>query len=345
MPKSAPWPIDHGKTIGGDRTFIIAEVGSNHDQNLNVAFDSIEAAAEAGADAIKFQSLQMNALYYDPPEDVRRLYDQIDLEEDWHARLKEHCDKQGVVFFSSPTYLEAVSLLRSVDVALFKLASAQVGTFPQLVDRVAAQGKPTLLSTGLVTYGELERTIQRFQHHNNERFVILHCNSLYPTPFERVHLPLMDTYGAMFRGRVGFSDHTPDIFAPLAAVARGASVIEKHFTLSRRFSTPDAPISLEPDAFKRMVEGIRAVEKTLTPAVRTGLEQEERSFKESLRYRLVLDVDKQAGDSFREDDFRFLRHDRGVDCRDLRTVLKHTRAKNLLSKGSVLEWKDLEGTS
>jgi len=345
MPDATPWPVDHGKTIGGDRTFIVAEVGSNHDQSLDVAFASIDAAAEAGADAVKFQSLQMEALYYDPPVDVRQLYAQIDLEEEWHFQLKEHCDKRGVVFFSSPTYLEAVDLLQSMDVALFKLASAQVGTFPQLVDRVAAQGKPTLLSTGLVSYGELERVVQSFQRHRNDRFVILHCNSIYPTPFERVHLPLMDTYREMFGGHVGFSDHTPDIFAPLGAVARGASVIEKHFTLSRTLSTPDAPISIEPDAFERMVEGIRAVEKTLTPTVRIGIEHEEHSFKEALRYRLVLDVDKEAGERFSADDFRFLRHNSGVDCRDLRTVLEHMQAKKPLSIGSLLEWNDLAGTS
>ncbi len=343
MSTPTPWPIEHGRTIGGDQTFVIAEVGSNHDQSLDLAFESIDAAAEAGADAVKFQSLQMDALYYDPPEDVQELYAKIDLEEDWHAKLKSHCDEKGVIFFSSPTYLGAVDLLRSLEVSLFKLASAQVGTFPQLVERVAAQGTPTILSTGLVSYGELERTVESFRRHNNDRFAILHCNSIYPTPFERVHLPLMETYREMFDCPVGFSDHTPDIFAPLGAVARGACIIEKHFTLSRDLSTPDASISIEPDGFERMVKGIRAVEKTLTPALRTDIEPEEENFKESIRYRLVLDKEKEAGSEFGTTDFRFLRHDHGVDCRDVRNVIDHMQAKQPLSKGSLLEWSHLEG--
>jgi sialic acid synthase SpsE len=153
----------------------------------------------------------------------------------------------------------------------------------------------------------------------------------------------MQTYQEMFDCPVGFSDHTDDIFAPLGAVARGAAVIEKHFTLSRNLSTPDASIAIEPDAFERMVEGIRAVEKTLTPAVRTDIESEEENFKESVRYRLVLDVAKSTGDEFNPEDFRFLRHDQGVDCRDVERVVDRMQANKSLSKGDLLRWSHLEG--
>src|SRR6185436_17131371 len=214
--------------IGSGRTFLIADVGSNHRQELALAYESIDAAAEAGADAVKFQSLQMKELYFDPGPEVRKLYAQIDLEEDWHAKLKAHCEKRGLLFFSSPTYFGAVELMEKLGVSLYKLASAQIGTFPQIVERVARTGKPVILSTGLVSAGELEASVRLFEKAGNPDFVILHCNSIYPTPYARVNLPMMDVYRRMYGCPVGYSDHTDDIYVALAAVSQGASVIEKH---------------------------------------------------------------------------------------------------------------------
>ena len=332
-----------GRTIGAGRTFMIADVGSNHKQDLQIAYESIDAAAESGADAVKFQSLQMEHLYLNPSAKVRALHKQIDLEENWHAKLKDHCEKQGVLFFSSPTYLGAVELMEEIGVPLYKLASAQVGTFPQLVDRVARTGKPVIMSTGLVSLGGLEACVRLFNAAGNAKFIILHCNSLYPTPYAKVHLPLMRLYQETFCCPVGYSDHTEDIFVSLAAVSNGASVIEKHFTLRRDFGTPDAELAMEPSEFARLTLGVRAVEEAMVPHRRIDIEPDETLFKESIRYRLVLAREKKVGVRFSADDFIFLRDGSGIDCAECTNVVKRFVPKEDIGKGILLEWNMLAG--
>ncbi|MDL5246461.1 N-acetylneuraminate synthase family protein [Leptospira weilii] len=309
------------RILGGEKTFIIAEVGSNHCQDLKIAYETIDAAVEAGADAIKFQSIRIDKLYLNPSAETIALHKKIDFDESWHKLLNQYCKKKDIVFFSAPTYLEAVDILEEVNVELYKLASAQVGTFPQLAERVAMTGKPVILSTGLVNYGELEKVIKIFKKAGNNKFIILHCNSIYPVPNERVHLPLMEVYKQMFQCIVGFSDHTSSIYGAIAAVSRGAKIIEKHFSLSKKFNSPDAPFSIEPGEFKSMVQGIRAAELMVIPNTRIEIEQEESKFKERIRTRLILLKPKKAGDTLQKEDFKFLRAPNGVDCSDLEMVL------------------------
>ena len=301
--------------------YIIAEIGSNHNQSLELAFESIDAAIKCGADAVKFQSIDVDELYYQPSKQTKALHQKIDMEEKWHGLLSEYCKKKGITFFSAPTYLRAVDILEEINVPLYKLASAQIGTFPQIVEKVAATGKPVILSAGIVTMNELSNVVDIFKHNNNDNFIILHCNSIYPTPYDKVHLNLMSQYHEKFGCIVGFSDHTPNIYVPIAAVALGAKVIEKHFALDRFLPVPDAPFSLEPDEFKKMVEGIRAVEQTLKTSSRTELHQEESQFKESILYRLVSNKRLEAGQLLNAGDFNFLRHQEGIDCRTLQKYL------------------------
>ncbi|MCG2590659.1 N-acetylneuraminate synthase family protein [Rhodohalobacter sulfatireducens] len=328
--------INSSLSIGGEKTFVIAEIGSNHNQSLEMAFETIDAAKDAGADAVKFQSLNREKLYYDPTPEIVELYNKIDLEEDWHYKLDEYCKQKDILFFSSPTYLDAVDILEDIEVPIYKLASAQIGSFPQIIERVANLGKPVILSTGLVTYGELDKVMQIFKKAGNEKICILHCNSIYPTPFHRVHLPIMNIYKTMYDVQVGFSDHTPDVFAPVAAVTMGAKVIEKHFTLSKDLPVPDAPISIDPDEFKRMVEGIRAAEQVIKPAVRMKIEEEEKEFKDSLQMVLVTKKGKKKGDTVEKDDFRFLRHSEGINCKEIDTVLNKKYTTNI-DEGTLLQ--------
>jgi sialic acid synthase SpsE len=331
--------------IGSEKTFIIAEIGSNHNQSLNLAYESIDAAVEVGANAVKFQSIDINELYYQPSQATIELHKKIDLEESWHYLLKAYCDKKDITFFSSPTYLKAIDILEEIQVSLYKLASAQIGTFPQLVEQVAAKGKPTILSTGIVSYGELERVVNIFRKHNNDQFVILHCNSIYPTPYNRVNLQLMDVYRSMFGNPVGFSDHTDDIYIPIAAVTRGAKVIEKHFALDRNLPVPDAQYSLEPEDFRRMVEGIRAAEQACGSDVRTEIQAEEAGFKQKILTRLVIKRDKKAGEPFIREDFDFKRHTEGIDCRELDFILKKgLRSKGEMKKGTLLTWGSVDSS-
>lgn len=332
-----------GFPIGGERTFIIAEIGSNHNQDLDLAFKHIDAAAEAGAHACKFQSIILDELYYAPNAAMRALHAKIDMAEEWHTLLKAHCEKRGVTFFSSPTYMGAVDLLNRLNVHLYKLASAQIGTFPQIVRKVAQQNRPTIMSTGIVSYGELERMVQIFREEGNQQLIILHCNSIYPTPPESVNLGMMDTYRNMFDCVVGFSDHTAGIAVPIAAVAKGAKVIEKHFALSRDLPVPDAPFSLEPKEFTAMVAGIKAAEQAVGTAVRSELDPQEHDFKQRILTRLVLKTDKRAGAVFKTEDFHFLRHSYGVDARELDFLLKRGgKATGDLQAGKLMEWKDVD---
>lgn len=336
--------IDAAHEICPERTFVIAEVGSNHGRDLGKALESVDAAVSCGVDAVKFQSIDLDALYYAPGDDVRALHDRIDFVESWHRDLKAACDRHGVIFFSAPTYLRAVDVLESVDVALYKLASAQVGVFPQLVARVAALGKPTVISTGLVTPGGLEASVAAFRQAGNDAYAILHCNAIYPTPPDRTHLAHMELLRALYGCPVGFSDHTQGIAVALAAVARGAAVIEKHFTLRRDLDTPDAFFSLEPPELASLVAGIRDVEAACAPCrARLALETEESAFKESIRYRLVLRVAKTAGQAFAPGDFDYKRHSEGVDCVEEGLVLARMQAKGPLDAGELLRWDMVEG--
>jgi len=334
--------IIDGREVGGNRTYIIAEIGSNHNQSLELAFESIDAAVGCGADAVKFQSIDVGELYYQPSEQTKALHRKIDMAEEWHSLLSEYCTKKGITFFSAPTYLKAVDILEEINVPLYKLASAQIGTFPQIIERVAATGKPVILSTGIVTMKELNNVVDIFKRHNNDKFIILHCNSIYPTPYDKVHLNIMKQYRDEFDCIVGFSDHTPDIYVPIAATALGAKVIEKHFALDRTLPVPDAPFSLEPDEFKRMVEGIRAAEQTLIDDSRKELQPEENQFKDSILYRLVANKNLVSGESVKAEDFKFLRHPEGIDCRELQKYLdgKVTYKKNI-QQGVLLHLNDI----
>lgn len=312
------------KKIGGNRTFIIAEIGSNHNQSLSLAYQSIDAAVECGADAVKFQSINIDQLYYQPSASTRALHKKIDLDENWHRLLDDYCKKKGIIFFSSPTYLRAVDILEDINVPLYKIASAQIGTFPQLIEKVARTHKPIILSTGIVTKNELKNVINLIENCKNNKIIILHCNSIYPTPYEQVFLPVMVDVKKKYKHIVGFSDHTLDIFIPLAAVAMGAKVIEKHVTLDRNLAVPDASFSLVPNEFKKMVEGIRAIDEAMLDNERHNLQNAESDFKEAIRTRLVSNKYLKKGELVKFDDFKFLRHPDGMECIHLEKYLKNT---------------------
>lgn len=330
-----------GFEVGGDKTFIIAEVGSNHNQSLELAFEHIDAAIACGADAVKFQSINVDELYLDASVEVRELHSRIDLKEEWHQVLSDYCKSKGIIFFSSPTYLKAIDILESIEVPFYKLASAQIGTFPQLVERVIQTKKPIILSTGIVNSSELDNVMSLFKKYKHEDYIILHCNSIYPTPFDKVNLPLMDYFAQKYHAITGFSDHTENIYVPIAAVARGAKVIEKHFTLSKELPVPDASISIEPKMFKEMVQGIRAVEKSLQEYGRDEIQKEELGFKNQILTRLVLAQEVKEGEILEESMFDYKRASFGVSCLDSNQVIGKKAIKNL-EAGKVLELEFLK---
>lgn len=329
--------------VGGEQVFVIAEIGANHCGSLECALDAIDAAAESGADAVKFQNLDINELYNVPSLKIKNLHSIIDTDLKWFSELKARCDKKGLIFFSSPTYIEAVDALDEIGVSLYKIASAQVATFPQILRRVAAKRKPVLLSTGLVTYSGLEKAIRIIQKENNSEYIILHCSSIYPVSPEKVFLGRMEIYRQMFGCPVGFSDHTQGISVPLAAVALGAKVIEKHFNPYSIKESPDAAFSLSLQEFKQMVTGIRQIEKATRSAGRDSLEAEEEAFQEAVRYRMFLKKEKKAGEGFCVGDFYYKRDAEGVDCIDERVVIDKMKCAMDIEKKSLLSWCMLQG--
>jgi N,N'-diacetyllegionaminate synthase len=252
----------------GSPVLVVAEIGNNHDGSVPLAERLIEAAAEAGADAVKFQTHIAAAEmlpstptppHFDEPrfEFTRRM--ELSLED--HVRLKAFAEKHGLLFFSSPFSVEAVDLLEQVGVPAYKIASGEV-TNPPLVERIAATGRPVLLSTGMSGLDQVEEAVSLLQAAETP-LVVMQCTSTYPCPPEQVNLRAMLTMAERFESPVGLSDHTTDIYTAIAAVALGASCVEKHFTLSRRLYGPDHHASMEPDDLRRLVDGIRQVEAAL----------------------------------------------------------------------------------
>ena len=258
-----------GRELGSDLpALVVAEIGNNHDGSIRQAEQLIEAAAEAGADAVKFQThiaeAEMLPSTPTPPHFDEPRYEftrRMELSLDDHRQLREHAEERGLVFFSSPFSVEAVELLEQVGVPAYKIASGEV-TNPPLVDAVAATGKPVLLSTGMSGIEDVERAAAILRK-SGSPFLVMQCTSTYPCPPELVNLRAMVAMGERLGCVYGLSDHTPDIYTAIAAVALGASAVEKHFTLSKELYGPDHHASLEPDELRSLVDGVRQVEAAL----------------------------------------------------------------------------------
>jgi N-acetylneuraminate synthase/N,N'-diacetyllegionaminate synthase len=278
-------PLKLGDKLVGDGypTFVIAEAGSNHNGSLEQAKKLIDVAVEAGADAVKFQIYTAENLYskYTPEfsylkgKNTYELIKSIETPRDWIKELARYCEEKNIHFLASAFDFEAVDLLDKYSPA-FKIASFEI-TDLELIKYAAEKRKPMIISTGMANLGEIEDTINAIKSVGNEDIILLHCNSLYPTPVEIVNLKAMETMKTAFKVPIGFSDHTLGIYIPLAAVAIDACVIEKHFTLDRNLPGPDHSFAIEPDELKEMVRCIREVEKAKGNGIKekSKLESEE----------------------------------------------------------------------
>jgi N,N'-diacetyllegionaminate synthase len=258
-----------GNPVGPDApALIVAEIGNNHDGSIRLAERLIEAAAEAGVDAVKFQThiaeAEMLPSTPTPPhfdEPRWEFTKRMELSKDDHVRLKAFAEERGLVFFSSPFSIEAVELLEEVGVPTYKVASGEL-TNPPLLEAVAATGKPVLVSTGMSGMEDVERAAATLRSGGSE-LVVLQCTSNYPCPPELVNLRAMVAMGERLGVLYGLSDHTHGLWTSVAAAALGAVVIEKHFTLSKRLYGPDHHASLTPEELARLVEGVREVEAAM----------------------------------------------------------------------------------
>jgi len=295
------------------KTLIIAEAGVNHNGDMDLALQLIDVAAEAGADLVKFQTFNADRLVttcakkaeYQTQNTVdgesqHEMIRHLELTRDMHEVLIAHCKVRGIQFFSSSFDLESIDLLVELGLDCFKIPSGEITNLPYL-RRVGSFGKSVILSTGMSTLTEIEAALLILEQAGTRRdsVTVLHCNTQYPTPMTDVNLRAMLTIRDTFGIAVGYSDHTLGIEVAIAAVALGAAVIEKHFTLDRNLPGPDHKASLEPDELKAMVVAVRNIEKALGNGIKQPSVGEERNMP-IVRKSLVAACLIRAGDIFSE---------------------------------------------
>ncbi len=252
-----------GRKIGpGNPCFLIAEAGVNHNGRLRLAKRLVEAAAEAGADAVKFQTFRTEKLVSVAGKSQREMLRRLELSEQDHRALWDYCRERAILFLSTPFEEGSADFLGNLGVAAFKIPSGEVTNLPFL-GHLARKGRPLILSTGMSMLEEVKQAVEAIHREGNDRLILLHCVSSYPADPSEANLRAIQTLRGIFDLPVGYSDHTMGIEVALAAVALGACVIEKHVTLNRRLPGPDQHASLEPAELKALVKGIRAVESAL----------------------------------------------------------------------------------
>lgn len=268
--------------IAMKKVLVIAEAGVNHNGDLNNAKRLIDVASEAGADIVKFQTFKTENCItnYAPKAEYQiqttgsqesqfDMIKKLELDVEAHKILIEYCRKKNIMFLSTAFDLESVDLLNNLGLSIFKIPSGEITNLPYL-RKIAQLNKQIILSTGMSNLGDIEVAIDILEKNGTQRekITILHCNTEYPTPFEDVNLKAMQTIKEAFKIEVGYSDHTLGISVPIAAVAMGATVIEKHITLDKSMEGPDHCASLEPHEFKEMIKSIREIEKALGDGIK-----------------------------------------------------------------------------
>ncbi|MCB2182810.1 MAG: pseudaminic acid synthase [Desulfobulbaceae bacterium] len=339
----------NNRTIcSGEPVYIIAEMSANHNQDLGQAIRIMEAAKEAGADAVKLQTYTPDSLTIDCDNDYFRikgtiwegknlyqLYGEAATPWDWHPKLKECAQALGLDLFSSPFDAKAVDFLEEQGVPLYKVASFELVDKP-LLQKIASTGKPVIMSTGMASLAEIDEAVKTLRENGTTEIALLKCTSAYPAPLEEMNLRTISHLAQTFAVATGLSDHSMGLAVPVAAVALGASIIEKHLTLSRSVPGPDSAFSLETHEFKEMVTAVRQTEKALG-TVRyepTTKEKESRLFRRSL----FVVKNMVAGEKFTSQNVRVIRPGHGLSPKFLDVVLGRRAEKNI-SRGTPLAWK------
>ena len=262
--------------------FVIAEIGSNHNNDWQLAIKHIDEAANAGADAVKFQTF--NASNHvssfaktscdNKTVSVQEILKNLELDREWHKPLYDHCKKKGIIFLSSPCDFEAVNQLEYVGVGAHKISSFDIPDL-ELVRHIARTGKPVIMSTGMANWMEIQRAVDECRNVGNNKIILLQCTSLYPAPVNLSNLHAMNSMRSAFNVLTGYSDHTEGDVVACASVAMGACLIEKHFTLDRSLPGPDHHFAIEPNELKEMINRIRIIESALGDGEKKGPREEE----------------------------------------------------------------------
>jgi len=332
----------------GEPVFIVAELSGNHLQDFDLAVRTIRAMKEAGADAVKLQTYTADTLTIDSDNEYFRiqkgslwagktlyqLYQEAFTPWDWQPRLRMIAEEAGLVFFSTPFDHTAVDFLEAMDVPVYKIASFEINDL-SLIEYAASKGKPMILSTGIATLDDIREALDACRRAGNDRIALLKCTSAYPAPLAEVNLRTLPDMAEKFGTVVGISDHTLGISVPIASVALGAKIIEKHFILDRKLGGPDAAFSLEPAEFAQMVRAVREVETALGTVTYELSEKvrQSRVFARSLF--AVKDI--RAGEPLTEENVRSIRPGFGMPPKDLPRILGR-KAKIDIKRGTPLSW-------
>lgn len=336
-------------TIGpGNPVYIIAELSANHNQDFHEAEKLVHAAKEAGADAVKIQTYTADTLTLNCTNEFFRigkgtqwegknlydLYGEAYTPWDWQPELQKIAHDTGLDFFSTPFDPTAVDFLEKMHVPAYKIASFEIVDIP-LIRLIARTGKPIIMSTGMATRDEIEEAVAAIRQEGNDRIALLKCTSAYPALPEDMNLKTIPDMAERFRVPVGISDHTLGTMIPVAAVALGACIVEKHFTLSRKNPGPDNSFSLEPHEFQAMVEAIRGVENALGTVSYDVTEHEKAS--RVFRRSLFAVEDIAEGELFTERNIRSIRPGYGLPPKSLPEVIGK-KARVTISRGTPLNW-------
>jgi len=338
--------ISHRKIGKNQSVFIIAEMSANHLQKFDNAVKLTKAAKEAGADAVKLQTYTPDTITIDcdneyfqikqgtlwDGQSLYELYKRAYTPWEWQPKLKEIAESEGLICFSSVFDKKAVDFLEKINIPAYKIASFEITDIP-LIEYVASKGKPVIISTGIATLFDIEEAVSACKRMGNEQIVLLKCTSAYPAPLEEINLNTIPNLADTFKTVVGLSDHTLGISVPIASVALGACIIEKHLTLDRKLGGPDAAFSLEPEEFKEMVKSVREVEKALGEVSYDLTEKMKKSREFSRSLFVVKDI--KAGKVFTKENVRSIRPGYGLSPKYLKDILGK-RATQDIKKGTPL---------
>lgn len=306
-----------------EHVFIIAEAGDNHNGNFELALKLVDKAVEAGADCVKFQTFITENIISKFAEKAEyqkentgsdetqfEMVKKLELSFEQFREIQKYCEEKGILFLSTPFDLDSVEFLQEIEIPFWKIPSGEITNLPYL-EKIARTGKKIIMSTGMCTMEEIGEALNVLRRNGAGEIALLHCNTEYPTPYQDVNLRAMQIMQDAFEIKVGYSDHTQGIEVPIAAVACGAKIIEKHFTLDKNMEGPDHKASLEPDELKQMVEAIRNIEKALGRAEKFPSDSEKKNI-EIARKSIVAKRDIKEGELLTEENLSIKRPGNGI---------------------------------
>ncbi len=331
--------------------YVIAEAGVNHNGSVENAFKMIDCAKECGCDCIKFQTFKADALVTSnaPKADYQMrntngsnnqfaMLKSLELNDREFEELKAHCDEIGIEFMSTPFDIESVDVLEKIGVTRYKISSGDINN-KQLLQYVAKTGKSMVVSTGMSTIEEVRKAVDWIEQVGNHQITLLHCTSNYPTSYDEVNMKAMQTLQQKFGYPIGYSDHTKGDLASIVAVAMGATVIEKHFTLDKNMEGPDHKASLNVEELKEMVDDIRAVETIMGNGVKQPMKSELNT-RSVARKSVVLAHNIQKGEILKKEDLVLKRPGNGLAPEYLDELIGKVLVRNMRAE-EMITWKDV----